>query len=145
MALFLNRCTLVGSVGRDPEARHTQAGAKVVNFSVATNARWKDKSGALQEKTTWHNVTAWGQLADICEQVVHRGAKVLVEGPLEVETYQAKDGTQKTKTYIKADQVISMTSARDRVENGGQGRVYAPSPVTVRDQGPAWDETEMPF
>jgi single-strand DNA-binding protein len=143
LALSLNRAQILGNCGRAADIRQTTSGTKVANFSVATTNRWKDKTGAVQEETTWHNVTAWAQLADICGQIIQAGTRVYVDGPMVSETYQAKDGVKKTRVFIKADQVIAMSSGRDREQSGGQAKVSAP--VTTRDQGPAWDESEMPF
>lgn len=146
MALYLNRVTLVGNVGQDPEMRRSPSGVAVTNFSVATTARWTDKQGARQEKTTWHKISAWDKLAELVTQVVHRGAKVLVEGELSYRPYVDNEGRQREGTHIRAVEVISFSSAKAREAAGLPARVVA-DPVTTRDE--AWpglpDSEDIPF
>ena len=146
MALYLNRVTLVGNVGKDPELRHAPNGTAVANFSLATTNRWTDKQGARQEKTTWHRVAVWERLAELVMQVVHKGAKVLVEGELCYRPYVDAEGRQREGVHIRAGEIISFTGARDRQAAGLPGRVNA-EPVTTRDE--EWpglpDTEEVPF
>lgn len=100
MARSLNRATLIGNVGKPPEVRSTQTGGKVVNFSLATNEQWNDKSGAKQEKTEWHNITVFGKLADIAERFLTQGASVFVEGKLTTEKWTDKEGNARYSTKI---------------------------------------------
>lgn len=79
----INKVVLVGNLGRDPENRQTQNGRTITTFSVATSERWTDKQGERQERTEWHNIKAFGSLADICARFLRRGSKVYVEGRLE--------------------------------------------------------------
>ncbi|MBI05358.1 MAG: single-stranded DNA-binding protein [Rhodospirillaceae bacterium] len=83
MAGSINKVTIVGNVGKDPEAKETSTGKTLCRFSVATSERWTDKAGAAQERTEWHSIKCWGGLANLCRQYLKRGAKVAIEGRLE--------------------------------------------------------------
>lgn len=102
MAGSLNRVTLVGNVGKDPESKSFQNGGKVVNFSVATAETWKDKqSGERKEKTEWHNVAVFQDgLTGIVEQYVRKGSKVLVEGKLVTRKWQDQSGNDRYSTEV---------------------------------------------
>ena len=82
MAGSINKVILIGNLGRDPEVRFSQDGTKIVNFSVATSERWKDKqTGEPREKTEWHRVVLFNQrLADVAEKYLKKGSKVYIEG-----------------------------------------------------------------
>ena len=84
----LNKVMLIGRVTKDPDARTTPTGQSVASFSVATNARWKDQQGQLQERGEFHNIVAWRKLADICKQYLHKGSKVYIEGRLQTRSWQ---------------------------------------------------------
>ena len=84
MAGSINKVTLVGNLGRDPEIRHTATGQKIAHLSVATSDTWKDKSGERQERTEWHRVVIFNtNLADFSERFLKKGSKVYVEGALQ--------------------------------------------------------------
>jgi single-strand DNA-binding protein len=95
----LNRVQLIGRLGKDPEARFTPGGRKVAHFSLAVSQRWKTAEGESREATEWVNVEAWARLAEICEQYLHKGSLVYVEGRLKTDRYEAKEG--ETKYYAK--------------------------------------------
>jgi single-strand DNA-binding protein len=101
MAGSVNKVILVGNLGRDPEVRQSQAGAKIVNFSIATSESWKDKNtGERREKTEWHRVVIFSEgLANIAEQYLRKGSKVYIEGSLQTREYE-KDGTKRYSTEI---------------------------------------------
>jgi|DEB0MinimDraft_6_1074348.scaffolds.fasta_scaffold76899_2 single-strand DNA-binding protein len=82
MAGSINKVTLVGNLGRDPEAKTTTSGKTLCRFSLATSERWTDKAGQQQERTEWHSIKCWGGLAALCQQYLRKGAKVYVEGRL---------------------------------------------------------------
>ena len=96
---MLNQVNIIGNVGQDPELREV-GGNSVVNFSVATTERYKDKSGEQQENTQWHRVSFWGKPAEIIAQYVRKGSKLYVGGSLEYRKYD-KDGVEMTATNIK--------------------------------------------
>lgn len=101
MAGSINKVTLVGNLGRDPEIRHTNAGQKIVHLTVATSDTWKDKSGERQERTEWHRVVVFNtNLADFAEKYLHKGSKVYVEGALQTRKYTDSSGQEKYTTEI---------------------------------------------
>ena len=94
----LNRAMLLGNVTRDPEVRQTTSGQTVCSFGVATNRAWTDASGAKQEQAEFHNIVAWGKLAEICRQYMTKGRKVYVEGRLQTRDWQGQDGVKRFRT-----------------------------------------------
>jgi single-strand DNA-binding protein len=98
----LNKVTLIGNVGQDPEIRAMQSGDKVASFSVATSESWKDKtSGEKKEKTEWHRVSVWNQgLVKVIESYVKKGSKLYLEGAMETRKWTDKDGQEKYTTEV---------------------------------------------
>ena len=110
----INKVIIVGNLGNDPETRFTTSGAAVTNISVATSEKWKDKTtGQPQEKTEWHNITFFGKLAEIAGQYLKKGSKVYVEGSLNTEKWQDKDGNDRYTTKIKARDMQMLDSRGD--------------------------------
>lgn len=116
MARGVNRVTLLGRVGKDPEMRHTQSGTAVVGFSLATSEVWKDKSGNKNENTEWHSITAFGKLAEIIGQYVTKGMELYVEGSIKTEKWQDKSGNDRYTTKIMARD-IQMLGGGNRQES----------------------------
>ena len=110
----LNKVTLIGHVGRDPELKYTGSGLAVASFTLATNDRRKDKSGEWTEHTEWHNITVWDKLAEICNQYAKKGKQIYLEGRLQTDTYE-KEGQKHYSTKIIASDVILLGGG------GGQG------------------------
>lgn len=102
MAGYLNRVTLLGNVGQDPDIRSTQAGNKIANLSIATTEMWKDKgTGERKERTEWHRVSIYNQgLIGVIEKYVTKGSKLYVEGSLQTRKYTPKEGADRTITEI---------------------------------------------
>lgn len=100
----VNKVILVGNLGRDPEVRFMPNGEAVCNFSIATTENWKDKSGAKQEKTEWHNIVMYRKLAEIAGEYLKKGRPVYVEGRLQTRKWE-KDGVTRYTTEIIADQM----------------------------------------
>ena len=90
--MSFNKITLVGNLGRDPELRYTPQGTPVCTFTMATNERRKDKSGELQDFTTWFRVTLWGRQAETASQYLTKGRPVYIEGRLRVDEWTDRDG-----------------------------------------------------
>ena len=118
--MSVNKVILVGNLGKDPELRYTPAGVAVATFSLATSERFKDKSGEMQEKTEWHNIVAWRQLAEICGKYLHKGKQVYIEGKIQTRSYDDRDGNKRYMTEIVADQMQML--GRLGEEGGGQPR-----------------------
>lgn len=108
----LNRVEIIGHMGRDPETKYTPSGAAVCRFSVATSEKWTDKaSGEKKERTEWHNVQAWGKLAEICEQYGRKGGLVYISGSLRTNEWEDKDGQKKSRTEINAAEVLFLSKS----------------------------------
>lgn len=104
----LNRAQLIGNVTRDPEMRSTATGQNVCNFGIATNQVWTDAQGAKQQRTEFHNIVAWGKLAEICGQYLTKGKKIFLEGRLQTREWEAQDGAKRRTTEIVADNMIML-------------------------------------
>jgi len=102
---MLNRVMLIGNIGSDAEVRQTDSGASVANFSIATNEKWKDKEGQLQERTEWHKVALWGKVVEAIAQYLVKGKQVYVEGSIQSKKWKDRDGNDRTSFGIKATQV----------------------------------------
>ena len=102
MAGSVNKVTLVGNLGRDPEVRSTQDGSKIVNLSIATSERWKDKnSGEQREKTEWHRVVIFNEnLGRIAEQYLRKGSTCYIEGQLQTRKWTDQQGVEKYTTVV---------------------------------------------
>jgi len=101
---MVNKAIIVGRLGKEPETRYTSGGSSVCNFSVATDESYKDKSGERQKKTTWHRIVAFGKLAEICQQYLHKGSLVFIEGRIQTREWE-KDGQKRTTTEIVANEM----------------------------------------
>ncbi len=120
MAQSLNKVMLIGRLGKDPEIRAISSGAKVANFSIATDESYKDKDGVKHEKTEWHNIVIWRGLAEVVEKYVKKGDLIYIEGKLTTEKYE-KDGVTKYTTKIVADQMTMLGGKRDSGQQGDGG------------------------
>ncbi|MFN0100133.1 MAG: single-stranded DNA-binding protein [Gemmatimonadaceae bacterium] len=122
MSRSLNKVTLIGNLGADPEIRTTSNGSKVAQFSIATSRQWSSASGEKQEKTEWHKCVAWNQgtkgsgLADIVERYVKKGDKIYVEGRIEYRQYDDKDKQTRYVTEINVRDILLLGGGR-----GGDG------------------------
>jgi len=114
----VNKVILVGRLGKDPEIRATPGGTSVAKFSLATDDRYTDKSGEKQERTEWHNITAWGKLAEICGQYLRKGKLVYIEGSIRTDSWDDKEtGQKRYRTEIHANAMQMLDRKGD--ENGG--------------------------
>lgn len=117
--MSVNKVILVGNLGKDPELRYTSSGTAVATFSLATSERYKDRSGEQQEKTEWHNIVTWRNLAEICGKYLHKGKQIYIEGRIQTRSYDDRDGNKRYITEIVADQMQMLGSKGD---DGGRGR-----------------------
>jgi single-strand DNA-binding protein len=102
MAGSVNKVILIGNLGKDPEVRNSQAGDKIVSFTLATSETWNDKaSGERRERTEWHRVVVFNsQIADVAERFLKKGAKVYVEGQLQTRKWSDQQGVERYSTEI---------------------------------------------
>jgi single-strand DNA-binding protein len=124
--MTLNKVMIIGNLGRDPEIRNTATGKTVASFSVATSMVWKDQSGAKQEKTEFHNIVAWGKLAEICGQYLKKGLKVYIEGRLQTSDWTGQDGVKRYRTEIVAENMIMLSPKGGYSGGQSSGSNYAP-------------------
>lgn len=99
----VNKVTLIGHLGKDPETRYMQNGDAVTNITLATSETWKDKNGEKQEKTEWHRITFYRKLAEIAGKYLHKGSNIYLEGRLETKKFTDKNGIEKYVTDIIAN------------------------------------------
>lgn len=125
----LNRTQLIGNVTRDPESRTTATGQNVCSFSIATNSQWTDAQGQKQTRAEYHNIVAWGKLAEICSQYLARGRRVFLEGRLQTREYTSQDGQKKSRTEITAENMILL----DRAPAGGATGTIAPRATAAQE------------
>jgi len=105
----LNKALIIGNLTRDPEIRTTTSGQSVASFGVATNRVWKNPStGERQTSTEFHNIVAWGRLAEICQQYLKKGSKVYIEGRLQTRSWDDPSGVKKYRTEIIATNMIML-------------------------------------
>ena len=104
----LNRVTLIGNLGNDPEYKTLQDGTPVAKLSMATTETYRLKNGETQSHTDWHTIIAWRGLATFAQQYLHKGSLLYVEGKLRNRLYEDKDGVKKQVSEILAEQVILM-------------------------------------
>lgn len=128
MSRSINRVTLLGHVGADPEKRTTKAGKDYVNLSVATSYRTKDGAGKSVEHTSWHNVVVFAEDAVKACQFVKKGSRVLVEGTVSYRTYVDKQGVERDRTEIVVGVGGGQLVLLDRAENGAKGTLHDDMP-----------------
>ncbi len=111
MAKSINKVILIGNVGKDPEVKYTPNGVALAKFSLATNEKFKDKSGTWQERTEWHNVLAWQRLAEIVGEHVQKGTKLYIEGRLQTSSWEDRNsGEKRYRVEIVARDILLLGS-----------------------------------
>lgn len=138
---MLNKAQIIGRVGRNPEIRYLTSGDAVVNVSVATSERWKDKqTGEVKESTEWHRVNFFGRLAEIANEYVQKGSLIYVEGKIKTRKWTDKDGVEKYSTEIIGETMKLLSS---RGDNQPQEQEQKPK----KNQGSGFDDMsdDIPF
>jgi single-strand DNA-binding protein len=159
----LNKVTLIGNLGADPEVRSTSGGNRVATFSLATSRSWTGASGERQEKTEWHRCVVWNskgqQLADIVERYLKKGDKAYVEGRIEYRQWQDKENQTRYSTEINVRELIMLSSRSGGPDgfdsDGGGSRSRSAAPERARSsagagdfedfQGAADEDDDLPF
>jgi single-strand DNA-binding protein len=141
MAGSVNKVTLIGNLGKDPETRNTQSGMKIVNLTVATSDTWNDKaSGERQDRTEWHRVVIMNdRLADVAERFLHKGSKVYLEGKLQTRKWTDQSGQDRYTTEVMLGRFGCELVLLDRLGEGG-----AAAPSTGGDRAYASRAGEKP-
>lgn len=140
---MINKVTLIGRLGGDPEIRHLDNGVVVGRFSLATNEYYKDKDGNPQETTEWHNIVVWRDLADRAEKNLKKGSMCYVEGKISYREYKDKDGVDKRITDIVASTFRSLDRREGGADNRFPGAENAPQGRNTNDNGQNQVPTSM--
>jgi single-strand DNA-binding protein len=139
----LNRAMIIGNLTRDPELRTTPNGQNVCNFSVATSSQWNDASGQKQERVEYHNIVAWGKLADICGQFLGKGRKVYIEGRLQTRDWEAQDGSKRNRTEIVAENMIMLDKKDGAIPGARPEPTLSPTSTPTLDKGMGEEEIKI--
>lgn len=110
--MSLNKVTLIGNLGADPDCAYTPSGNAVANMRLATNQRWKDKQGDVHEVTEWHRLVAFGKLAELCREYLRKGRQIYAEGRLQTRQWEDRDGNKRYTTEIVLGRVEFLGSAK---------------------------------
>lgn len=139
----LNKITIIGNVGSEPEMRFTPSGKPVTSFSIATNRAYTTPEGERKQETEWFNVVAWDRLAEQCNQFLAKGRLVYADGRIHTRTWQGQDGQQHSRMEVIANRVIfldrrsSTSPLEEKVDDGGAGK--------VDDGGAEIEPDDIPF
>ncbi len=126
----VNKVILLGHLGKDPEVKYTPQGTPVARFSLATNERFKDKSGQWQDRTEWHNVVVWQRLAEIAGEYLKKGGKVYIEGRLQTRSWDDKTtGQKKYMTEIVASDMVLLGGRPEGAEGARPRSAAAGAPA----------------
>ena len=111
MYTLKNKVQLIGHLGKDPEVKTIESGKKVAHFTMATNEIYKNARGEKVEETQWHNLVAWGGLAEIAEKYLNKGSEVLIEGKIINRVYTDKEGEKKYISEIQVNELLMLGKA----------------------------------
>ncbi len=135
----INKVILVGNLGRDPEVKTTESGAKYARFSLATTESYKDKSGEKKDRTEWHNILCWRGLAEIAEKYLTKGSQIYLEGKIRTSTWE-DNGQKRNSVEIVVDTFTMLGGARK------EGVVTPPAEKETKiDVVPEPEEDDLPF
>jgi len=110
MSKGVNKVTLIGNLGEDPDLRYTGSGDAVCNMSLATNESYTDSDGNEVQNTEWHDVVAWGRLGEVCNEYLSKGSQVYFEGKLQTRSWEDNDGNTRYSTEVKAQEMMFLDS-----------------------------------
>jgi len=145
---MLNKVTLIGRLGSDPEVRYMPTGGAVTNVSLATTRRWKDRNtGDRREETEWHRIVFFNRLAEVAGEYLKKGSQVYVEGRIQTNKWQDKEGKDRYTTEIIADQMQMLGGKSEGDQGVGGGHVPVVAPTTEYSSGTSNDafDDDIPF
>ncbi len=138
----INKVILVGNLGKDPEVKTLENGAKVANFTLATSESYKNKEGQRVTQTEWHNIVLWRGLAEIAERYLQKGNQVYIEGKIKSRSWDDKDGVKRYTTEILGDNLTMLGGRRDSDE----GEPSKPAAASTAPEANAGEEKDdLPF
>jgi single-strand DNA-binding protein len=138
MSRGLNKVMVIGHLGKDPEMRYTPSGRPVTTFSVAVSRSWNTADGERRSETEWFNIVAWGNLAEICKQYLHKGQQVYIEGRLQTRRWEDKEGQKHTSVEVVANEMMMLGDRRNNKSSQESDQEEEPSESIA-------DEDEFPF
>jgi single-strand DNA-binding protein len=138
----VNKVTLIGNLGCDPDTKYTKAGKAVCNFSLATTERFNDRDGKQQEKTEWHKIVVYDKRAEACSKCIVKGSQVYVEGKIQTRAWEGQDGGKRYITEIIANEVVFLGG---KSPSQGQRQQNQPSSTEQPDTQQSGEEEDVPF
>lgn len=135
---MVNKVILIGRLGADPEIRYTPSGAEVANFRIATSEVWTNKSGEKEERTEWHRIVAWRNLAKICGEYLNKGRLVYIEGRIRTRTWEDREGNKRSTTEIEATDMKMLGGAGEADRKAKEPDADYTPPATK-------EEDDIPF
>src|SRR3990167_3034761 len=142
MARSFNQVILVGNMARDPELRTIPSGQSVASFAVATNRTWQDQAGEQQQAADFHNVVAWGKLAELAAQYLAKGRKVMVVGRLQTRSWEGEDGKKNYKTEVIANDISFLDRPGEASGGGFNGGARSADDPSGSDQAGSSDSSD---
>ena len=137
MARSVNKATLIGNVGKDPEIRSTPSGTMVATFGLATSDRFQDAQGNWQDRTEWHNLVAFKRTAEIVRDYVKKGSKLYIEGKIQTRSWEDKETKQKRNRTEILDNELVLLSAREEGSGGARPASSGSSAASFDQRPPA--------
>ena len=145
MSRGVNKVILVGNLGQKPEMRYTATQTAVANLSIATTESWKDKeSGENRDKTEWHRVVFFGNLAEIAEKYLDKGSSVYIEGKIQTRKWQDKEGKDRWTTEVLGNQ-LTMLGSRNTSDSSEEVSNSSNTPFPEDDSGPGLTDDDIPL
>ncbi|MEX6426723.1 single-stranded DNA-binding protein [Providencia manganoxydans] len=146
----VNKATILGHLGKDPEVRYSPSGTAFTKFSLATSESWNDKNtGEKREKTEWHNIVIQGKLAEVAGEYLRKGSQVYIEGKIKTRKYQGNDGQDKyiTEIVVGINGTMQMLGSNGgNNQTGSQQPTRQPQQQATQNEPPMdWDDQEIPF
>ncbi len=138
----INKVILIGNLGKDPEVRNLESGAKVANFTLATSETYKNRDGQKVTQTEWHNIVLWRGLAEIAEKYLQKGNQVFIEGKIRSRSWDDKDGNKRYITEIVGDNLTMLGGRRDGDDNASAG---APAEENTPEADVSDEKDDLPF
>ena len=148
MAEGLNRAMLMGNLGADPELRVTQGGQSVLKLRLATSEKYVDKDRQRQERTEWHSVVVWGKRAEALSKILTKGSRIFVEGRIQTQSYEDRDGYKRQKTEIVALNILLQGDRNGAPRSHPSGYSEADEPDEApagKPIAPEADDDDIPF
>jgi single-strand DNA-binding protein len=131
---------LIGNLGRDAELKYSNSGTPLLEFNLATNEKWNDRSGGMQEHTQWFRITLWGKQAETLKQYLTKGKQVFVDGKLRAREWTDKEGKNRTSLEVRADSIQLLGGRGGAGETGGGAY-----PQELEGDDPTLDDSSIPF